>query len=313
MNKPGKEKRSPAQRAIDEIEDESEGDEPEEKSEQPSNYEESSDVRDFAGYDQDLQNWIASEQLERRSYTACLYKYDPINRAKQWLVDTTRDEIMSAHDVGMQFGSGEYRYLITFKSLDDRPPRVKGYKFNIHPCYDERRRKAGINVAEVPNALTASKNMSGFAEAGEMFKSFVEIIKPIIHRDEGGGSMIQNYQMMNEVLKNQLLETVKMHRELVNKATSPTEPEGDDEDMPEETTPNWIEQIMPLLDQWLPKLLGKGPQSQLTAATIKALPQFKQIVKDKSKFKGLCAELDKEMGKEKLDAVLAKLKMKRPE
>jgi len=273
-------------------------------------FEETNDIRDFSGYDVELQEWVSRENLDKLSYSASLFKYDPINRAKQWLVTQNKDEILTAHDVGLQFGSGEYRYLITFRAVDNNPPRVKAFKFNIHPCYDEKRRKMGAE-APAPTMLSAGRGVSEFGGAMELIKGVVDMLKPLINAQpvapvDQSGTMLQNYTLMNEVLKKNLMENIALHKDLAGKINN-AEPFDEGDDMPEET--NWLAQVMPFIESILPKILGDGIQSKATVAAVKALPQFKQIVKDKGEFKKLVDGLTAEVGAEKVAALLKKLKI----
>jgi len=271
---------------------------------------ETDDTRDFTGYDKTLVAYM-EESGGVKDFTASLYKYDPVIKQKQAMCDTRKNDILSMHDVGMLLGSGEYRYLVTFPPETKIPP--KAFKFNIHPIYDQYREKSGLTSNQQQNILHGGNGKSSMMETMEMMKMMVEIIKPMIPQPSAQinplDTLMQSYSMTKEVLKNNLRENVGLYRELA-KQQSET-PEGDG--METETEEKGIlDTILPLIDKFAPLLLGNNLQSQAAVAAVRALPEIKNVVKKPDELKKIIAAVEGELGKEKADRILARLKIKRP-
>jgi hypothetical protein len=126
--------------------------------------------------------------------------------------------------------------------------------------------------------------------------------------------MVQNYAALNQVLKEQTLETARMYREMVNNDNDLPE-EGDD--MPEPAAQgagqgSMVDQLLPFLVEIGKKLLVGGPEAAGAAALLKAAPQFKQIVGNPGDFKEVLKYLDKQNGPDKTNIMLKTLKVHRP-
>lgn len=88
-------------------------------------------------------------------------------------------------------------------------------------------------------------------------------------------------------------------------------PVGED-GTPDDRTPTILEQLLPLIENLVPKLLGHGPKAEATAGVVKTLPIFQEIAKNRQVLKALCVEVERKHGRESLDEILGKLGLKRP-
>jgi hypothetical protein len=153
-----------------------------------------------------------------------------------------------------------------------------------------------------------------------MMKTMMEIFAPVLHppvqqqvMPDFSGVLLSNFQNMNEMMRGQALEMAKLIRDVQRGVMMPEDEEIDDpdsEDNPEEQ--GILQMIMPLLSEYIPKLLGGGPESKAITTVVRAAPQFKRIINDVGAVTQLVRHLDQTQGKEKTDAILAKLKVTRP-
>jgi hypothetical protein len=75
--------------------------------------------------------------------------------------------------------------------------------------------------------------------------------------------------------------------------------------------PSIIDQFGPIIQQWLPLLLGGGPKAAAAGAIVQTVPQVQQIMKDKFQLRKIIAYLDQSNGPDKTDKLLAALKIQR--
>jgi hypothetical protein len=123
--------------------------------------------------------------------------------------------------------------------------------------------------------------------------------------------MFKNYEVTSEVLKKNLLENVRVQSDLQRKLlkNNITEEDMSDTEIQEET--GILEQLKPLLVEWLPKLLGDNAQAKVVQNLVQSTPQFKKVINNVNELKTLIAYLDNEKGKATTDKILANLKLKR--
>lgn len=295
--------------------------EPEENDVKPAvAVEETDDIRDFAGYDATLRQWLSEEDLSDRAYKATLYKYDNLNKSKQWIIGEWSNEILSAHDVGMQYGSGEYRYLLTFPPKNGKIGKIKAFKFNIHTVYDEYRKKAGITADAAPAPVPAQR---GALEGIDTIRALIEALKPILPAQNApafdpGQMMMNQYSMMSKVLEKNLMEQISIQKRIAERYQDDQDEIDTEGGAPMDVQPQaqpqagiW-EQIKPYIDILLPQLLGNPVQAQAAAAAVKAIPQFRDFVNNAEDFARFIKEAEEKIGADKVQTVLKRLRLKRP-
>jgi hypothetical protein len=264
------------------------------------------DHRDQENFPEQLSEFIQENTGEagKLEYVATLYKYDAKYTQKQYLVEKRRNEIISADEIGMNYGSGEYRYLVTFPGTNHPP---KAFKLNLHPVYDERRAKAGLSTP-------ATAPAQGFTDQLQMFKLFVETLKPLLSTQAAANpseAMIDSYSMLSTVLKNQLQDSMETNRKMLieSKRMMRREVYGDDagyDDQEGEDNNMW-KRFIPLIEKYLPVILGGGIKSEITMDVIKASPVFKDLIRNKQELNAAINLLRETCGKEKADQALKKL------
>lgn len=286
----------------------------------PGPIEEIDDFRDMNGIDSVLSDYMAQEKLDETSYRASLYKYDKINKQKQHLVDFSVGSVMSAHDIGVAMGSGEYRYVISWPNRRqvDGNPYCKAFKINIGETYDLKRMYA--NPPPLPGAgAPAPAN----GPAPDPINQALQLVGALVTLNRAGGQAADNpekktteaaqsmlaFQTMMQQMSIQHLEFMKEVKRKFLSDDNYSEGE-EEEDMEEEN--ELVATVKELAIQFLPKLLGDGPGAKVTAGVVRSLPQFKKVVRDKPTLAHLLDELEKEFGKEKVTACCEKLKISRP-
>jgi len=202
-------------------------------------------------------------------------------------------------------------------------PSTNSRNFTLDPYYDTLRKEA-LQQAMLQGPAPAPRQVVA-APAADQSLALVErlfaLLSPILtaaltqgKQTNPGMEMVQNYAALNQVLKEQTLETARMYREMVNNDNDLPE-EGDD--MPEPAAQgagqgSMVDQLLPFLVEIGKKLLVGGPEAAGAAALLKAAPQFKQIVGNPGDFKEVLKYLDKQNGPDKTNIMLKTLKVHRP-
>lgn len=280
-------------------------------------------------FDIKLKEWLESANYEQLSAKVVLYKFDNPSSGNdkavcgQWI-----NEIPDAHTVGMTYGSGRYLILVTLPRGEKQAKTLRGFRFRIHPHYDELRRQSAMGLlppsmyygniagghacgANAPKEVSISP-ASSLQESLGLVATIIKMLEPMIKPQNNGADMgailAGTYETMNKVMQRQAIEQVGLLSDLTRRAAQlPLE----NEEEQEEEGGIW-EQLKPLIGEIVPKLLSKGPTSTATATMIKALPQFKKVVREKVELKRLIGHLDKSIGTEKTSQVLKKLKIPHP-
>jgi hypothetical protein len=285
------------------------------------------DTRDPGTYhvDGDLRQWLAQARADDKSYTATLYRYDQNWRGKQYIVSQWKDELPTAHEMGLQFGPGEYRLVI---QAGDDTSRLRAVRFNIGKEYEGHRAKLGLASLSAPSAGPQAAGPQGGAPGVDsalmLVKTVVEMLKPLIETrhaaaPDPAASLAGTYEMMNSVMRKSLMENVSFYRDMAGRLSAPALHDVDDEDEGEgedqaqdqggEGLPPWLSG---LIETYLPLIMGKGPQAAAAVATLKALPQYKATVSDREKLAGLVAAVEGKIGAEETEKLLRRLKIARP-
>jgi len=284
-------------------------------------------------FDAALSEWIEKENFTNDESIATLYKHDnPKGGREKVQVWEWHNEIPSAHSIGLQFGSG--RYTILFKI--PKKKAIRGYTFRLSEYYDEMRRtqSAGNNQpGTMPQYYPVSGGKSQATENNGIEASlnvieliFIGMVMPLMARvseqkpasqqlPDFSGLAMQNYQNMMTLAKTNALEMARMGRMLTDK-TITASLEGENEDMTDETEtnrpPTILEQIMPLVNQFLPMLLNNNPAASAAVNVVKAMPQYKELAANPAQLAEVVNYLDKSKGKAATTKILKKLNIPRP-
>lgn len=262
-----------------------------------------------------LKEWAARENPECLTVRTYIYKYDnPTTGDNKVLCDRVDEDIPDPHQVGMMYGSGRYMMIVAIPDGTQQQKKVKGLRFRLHARYDELRKNAGsvVSMGAPPAAVPVPVN--SMRDGLEMVKAVVEILRPMIdNRPAAAVSagpditkiLESNYEMMAGMMRRSLTDSQQMIQE-VHKAK--LESGGD----PVNDEPDFLARVMPLVQQFLPLILGGGGTAATTAAIVRSIPEVKKVIGDRGELVRVVSWLDKSQGKEKTDRILAALRVRRP-
>lgn len=268
-------------------------------------------------YVDQINDFIARNNLVEIEAVYYLYKFDSnTGNAKSFIHKYSAVEPPDEDTIGRTFGAGRYLVILAIPRCDKAPKGyMRSYQIKIHSYYDTLKQ-----APAAPAATTIVQQSSGsFSEAFEMIAKIVAIITPLLQKSQQqpvmpdmSAMLFKTYEATNEVLKRSMTENVKNLGEMQRKILSLENGEMNSEvDTDEEEETSLLETLKPLIMEWLPKLIGNGPESKVVQSVVKNTPQFKRIISNKQEFKTLVSYLDQQQGKEVTDKVLGSLKLKR--
>jgi hypothetical protein len=279
---------------------------------------EAEDLREFASFDSRIRVWKAEEDADKSGFVATLYRSDPYNKKKTYFCWDGANEVLSSHEIGMKFGPGDYRFLLT---PNDPKKKFRTAKVNIDRHYTKLRQEAGIEDAP-PSAV--SGNGGGLAQSLELVKQVVELIRPLLPQPAAaaaadGGLMAAQMKAFSQGMQEMMADNFRFMRQITGdirrQALEPPAPrEGDEGDMVDgqETLIDTIERVWPMVEPFIKKLLGQGPASDEAAETIKGNPEFKRILSSAKKFSAFVQIMDEKLGQGDVDEALKKIGVHRP-
>jgi len=266
-------------------------------------------------YVDQINDFIARNNLLEIEAVYYLYKFDSnTGNAKSFIHKYSAVEPPDEDTIGRTFGAGRYLVILAIPRCDKAPKGyMRSYQIKIHSYYDTLKQAP---AAPVPTIIQQSGG--NFSDAFEMIAKIVAIITPLLQRSQQpqipdmSAMLFKTYEATNEVLKKSMTENVKNLGEMQRKILSLENGEMNTEvDTDEEEETSLLETLKPLIMEWLPKLIGNGPESKVVQSVVKNTPQFKRIISNKQEFKTLVSYLDQQQGKEVTDKVLGSLKLKR--
>ena len=266
-------------------------------------------------YVDQINDFIARNNLLEIEAVYYLYKFDSnTGNAKSFIHKYSAVEPPDEDTIGRTFGAGRYLVILAIPRCEKAPKGyMRSYQIKIHSYYDT------LKQAPAAPAPTIIQQSGGnFSDAFEMIAKIVAIITPLLQKSQQpqipdmSAMLFKTYEATNEVLKRSMTENVKNLGEMQRKILSLENGEMNAEvDTDEEEETSLLETLKPLIMEWLPKLIGNGPESKVVQSVVKNTPQFKRIISNKQEFKTLVSYLDQQQGKEVTDKVLASLKLKR--
>lgn len=267
--------------------------------------------------------FMQKERINTDEVLYYVYKYDnPTSGNSKTMIDKTTIE-PDEDTIGREHGGGRYLICLAVGGGGE-DGKMRSYEIKLNKRYDilaDELKRQKTASALIPAPAAAFDPSAMMATTMTMMKTMIEIFAPIMRPVQPAapalpdlsGIMIQNFQTVNELMRGQAVEMAKMMREVQRGTlTAGDDDIDDDEDGEAEQSQSILDMIAPLLSEYIPKLLGDGPESKIVSTAVRAAPQFKQIVRDKNATAELVNYLDQTQGKEKTNAILQKLKVPRP-
>lgn len=272
--------------------------------------------------DQDLSDWISSIDQGEESYTVTLYKYDtPTGNERKSYVWQWTDETPTLHEIGNNWGSGKYLLIVSFPRLKDGRRPVRSYKFRIHQSFDLKRAMNpympmnGIPGTGFPAMINQGSGQNNqLKEVLTMMQQMILMLSPLIQKQESPvnqQAMLATVNLQNDIIKQSAKSNLELYRDMMANIMSNTQNHEVEDEEEEEKANGFLELLEPLLEKYLPLILGNSARSNTTIKTLKSLPQFKQVLNNKGELKRVIDHLDQTQGKDKTNKVLQKLKVQR--
>lgn len=258
-----------------------------------------------------------------------LWKYDNPNAGEQKsLVGKYHecDEPPDEDDVARTYGAGRYMLGMVYPETAKKPGGTRVYKFKISPQYTSNYQPMVQSAPSVQNqqpVIVQQPQQNTAAEFMAMMQSFLSLLLPVLRPPENpdiSRVMAGNVAMIQDVMRKQMTNTVDLMADYQRKVamikqvgTQPQQqPQAIDDGDDEEGGVNAvISQIAPLLTEWLPKLIGGGPQAQAVSSVVKGSAMFKEITRNRRMVAALIAHLDSTQGEEETNKALKALNIKR--
>ena len=267
---------------------------------------------DFQSLDAGLASYLEAEGAMGDTFTVSLYRFDAQVKTKKWLVHQWLDACPTQHDIGLQFGSGEYRLVIQVPESPKHGRLCQVFRVNIAQEYDAIR-EAKISRVESALPMNAQKSMM---EMMNMISSFANAMKPLIQPPppptQSPEQLMGVYAMMSKIMEKSLMDNISLHKkvaETVAESRLPAAPDDDDDDGPAPAD-RILSMLLPYLEKFLPTILGGGLQGKAATAFVKSMPEYKQLSRDRETLKRVVAGVETKIGKEETSKLLKSLNLK---
>lgn len=277
------------------------------------------DIRIELSFTQKINEFLEKQKIEENSPYFYLYKYEDYRsgEVKSFIAKYRDCDPPDEDEIGREYGSGRYLMVMAIPSLKDRKQQMRAYRFRIHARYDALVKKQSIDTpaSSSQQIIIPQQNQPSFNDAFTLIERMMSIMIPLFNRpkdDNIQDILSQSYSSVNEVMKRSMIDQYKMMNEFQKSLVSQSgENMGTAVIEDEEKGPSMLETLAPLLNEWLPKLLGGGPQAAMVKQVVQHTPQFQQILKDKIELKSIINYLDESRGPEETDKILAALNIQR--
>ena len=309
---------------------------------QESNFQEEKAIESGQGQtdlDDKLDSFKAEAVALQLIPKATFYKYDHPERGStyQQLGYFAGDDIPSTDDIGRKHGSGRY-FVILKRPKGNKPRPAETYTFKLHPVYDEIKKKAELEEIEkgAKKALdsfpTAAGAPSAGGQAGSIRETFyivhdlLALLLPAVikqnepapqpQRQDSEKDILGTHEILRKILKSNLFDTADLYKQLQRKLTlqapaEETEDEEEGEAEPMEQESNLLEKIVKMIEPFFNLIAKRGALGQAAAATLKAAPQFAEILKDPQLCKMIISYFDRTKGRASADIALQNIGINR--
>lgn len=277
-------------------------------------------------YHERLIEFLARSSLEIKDGHFYLYKYENyLSGEQKSLVDKfVETEPPDENEVGLRYGSGRYLLVLLVPPEGKREKIVRSYRFRCHPVYDDRRAdllgpgrgRPSYQVEQAPPRRDTS-----LADAFALFQGMIQTIIPLVRPPENPDvqrMMSQNFHVVSDVMKKQLESNVQLmadyQRRVANlKQIGENMGKGERQQQDEEDSGVMaiIQQVAPLLQEWLPRLLKPGAEGKVVSNIVKETAMFQEIKRSRKMINALIGHLDQTEGQEKTNKILNALNLKR--
>lgn len=269
-----------------------------------------------------IQEYLEKQKIDVMQPVFYLYRYENYTsgEAKALICKYKEGDPPDEDDIGRKFGSGRYLLVMSIprSAGNNKKTQVRAYRFRVHPEYDKLRSESpvmGGNNMPVPYPVIEKNSGSSLVDAIQIIERLITAMVPMFNKpkDESISEVLnQSYGVMGDMMKKSMMNNIALMNDFQKSLVFGGNAEMDETEVLEEEEPSIISQIAPLLTEWIPLILGKGPQATVAQKAVQMTPQFQQIVKNKSELLKLVNYFDQEKGPAETDKILTALKIRRP-
>ena len=295
-----------------------------------STYEELQESELFEpSYIPSLRRFYDAENINADEPVYYVYKFDnPVSGAAKELISKTQFcEPPDEEEIGRAHGSGRYLICVSIaKSANRSDGKMRAYKIRLHKRYDDLKRENDRQSNPLTHPATASmpppavmQNQPSYDVFGmmeRMITMFTTMINPLINRprDENVQELIKSmYGTVGNMMQSSMMDNYKMIAEIKRNAIEGNQDVNQiDTTVDEEQQPTIINQIIPLLSEFLPKILGSGAKSEAVREVVRMTPQFKRLIRDRAELVRVIRYLDQTKGTDETNKILTALRVARP-
>ncbi len=268
------------------------------------------DPTKFFSYGGDVEDWLAENEYLNAECKAKLYCFN--KEGQREFIKQYTGEVPSWDQIGVQYGSGRFEIIMTVFREGIR--KVFSRKMYLHESYNNRM------LSEVSQNGQQIVHVGGNnGNSLSMIKELMSMIVPLLSISQQQNNstpdftevMMKNYDMMQKVMQRNLTDNAQFYNDMQRSNMGLTEVVENDEEST--GVMGMINTIMPMLEKFLPLILGKpNPVQQMTIEAVKKTPEFLRIAKDQRNIKYLASFIDKKHGQDTTKKLLSRFKLKNP-
>jgi len=263
-----------------------------------------------------FQNFLTRNNLLSEQTTVYVYKYTTDHGIGMELCTQSVGEMPEEHSLGLQFGGGRYKAVI--QAVDNNGKRSSTSKtFRLHKRYDslmQSTTNSNLPPALLAGTGSASGGTSNVREMLLLMQSFMQILSPLLNKKEQSQPeymaemFANNFKLMNQSMRDVYADTSQfLNEKLRSQQNLPETMESESEVT---GVMGVVNSIIPLLEKFLPTILAPGAGSKLTVETIKALPEFKKLSKDRNMIKQIIGHIYNKHGENAAKEACKKFKIR---
>jgi len=266
-------------------------------------------------FPQELTEYLSTEQSESE-YCVYLYRYSDENRSK-WQICKFYNECPDSHAIGMKYGSGRFQLHAMGK---DKAGKAwsKNFNFNLSEDYDRMRSQGspagGGGMQQIAQASQVSP-ADQIKPVIQLMREMTQVFLPLLQANNPINLMsgLNEAMVKNQVESFRQLSTLQ--RDLMGEYMS-IKSQGDSDEESQEVVSD-VEKIIEAVKMFIPQLTSKStnPVASMVINQARKRPEFQRLVHDNRRLilAIRAMEKDEEIGRGRVDAILKRFGLKRPQ
>ena len=293
----------------------------------------------YSESDSKINEWLDSNRVENYQPFLTVYKFRHETGTEKEQCETYRGEIPSRHEIGLEYGGGRFLVIMGNGAYDKKLRKTTSFQFRLHNSYDAKSREyyavkmknSGLGSAPAGSQISADPRQT-FAESLALVQSIqnnmLSMFRPLIERAllpapaapapaavNPLHETMQSAAIFKQLIKSNMEDTVSIMNDLTRKTLELNQREiadysDDDDELPPEKK-SMFDKILELAEPLLPLLIKNTVAAKATAAGIRAIPAFREVVKDTELVRRVISYVDAKESPEKADIALRNLGINR--